>query len=353
MSQDDAFVGFWHQGALGDFVLFTPVLDAWHEVFPRTAFALWTHGSYRDLLVGKPYPVVVESPQDPLWLSLFTDGACQKSSVPDLLLRCRVFFWVGQKSALPAVESLRTRLGCPVHWVQSFPDGSIREPVTRFLVRQFQALGFSLAEKLPKVFGDTAASEAASWLGAQGLSSGRYGVVHLGSGGLKKVWPIRRWRHFFEETQGFYGSPVVMLSGPADGVLDPFLERFSEKWGWPIFRSADLRALTGVMRRAAFFVGCDSGVSHVAAAMGVPSLVIFGPTDPVVWAPRGKHVKVYQDTWDPGEALHWEAVHGSSMRPDVLQALMEVMKLRPFARRLSVSACSGNVYDDGKPDRGA
>ena len=44
--------------------------------------------------------------------------------------------------------------------------------------------------------------------------------------------------------------------------------------------------LTGV------FVGCDSGLSHLAGALGTPVVALFGPTDPAVWAPRGSRVRV-------------------------------------------------------------
>jgi heptosyltransferase III len=40
-----------------------------------------------------------------------------------------------------------------------------------------------------------------------------------------------------------------------------------------------------VLSRAALFVGNDSGPAHMAAAFGIPSVVLFGPSDPVVWAP--------------------------------------------------------------------
>jgi ADP-heptose:LPS heptosyltransferase len=40
------------------------------------------------------------------------------------------------------------------------------------------------------------------------------------------------------------------------------------------------------------FVGHDSGLTHLAAALGRPTVAIFGPTDPEIWGPRGKHVTV-------------------------------------------------------------
>jgi ADP-heptose:LPS heptosyltransferase len=50
--------------------------------------------------------------------------------------------------------------------------------------------------------------------------------------------------------------------------------------------------LAGVLAHARLFVGHDSGVTHLAAALHVPTVALFGPTDPVQWAPRGPHVFV-------------------------------------------------------------
>jgi heptosyltransferase-2 len=57
-------------------------------------------------------------------------------------------------------------------------------------------------------------------------------------------------------------------------------------------RIDDLYHLACWLRQARLYVGNDSGISHLAAAVGIPTVAIFGPTDPAVWAPRGAHVAV-------------------------------------------------------------
>ena len=49
-----------------------------------------------------------------------------------------------------------------------------------------------------------------------------------------------------------------------------------------------LLQLASVMERCQFFIGNDSGISHLAAAIGLPTVAIFGPTDEKVWSPRGE-----------------------------------------------------------------
>ena len=53
-----------------------------------------------------------------------------------------------------------------------------------------------------------------------------------------------------------------------------------------------LPGLAAALARGRLFLGHDSGVSHLAAALGTPCVLLFGPTDPAVWAPPGAHVRV-------------------------------------------------------------
>src|SRR5579862_5202316 len=78
------------------------------------------------------------------------------------------------------------------------------------------------------------------------------------------------------------GAGVVIL-GPAETSIEPiFLEARV-----PVLKDLDLPTVAAVARLASGFVGNDSGVSHLAAAVGAPGVVIFGPTDPARWRPMG------------------------------------------------------------------
>jgi heptosyltransferase-3 len=58
----------------------------------------------------------------------------------------------------------------------------------------------------------------------------------------------------------------------------------------------DLFELARFLAGARAYIGNDSGITHLAAAVGIPTIALFGPTDPAVWSPRGKKVKVIQAT---------------------------------------------------------
>jgi heptosyltransferase-2 len=57
-------------------------------------------------------------------------------------------------------------------------------------------------------------------------------------------------------------------------------------------KNLPLTTLANLLQNCSFFLGHDSGISHLAAAVGTPSLLLFGPTDPAIWAPQNAQVRV-------------------------------------------------------------
>ena len=74
------------------------------------------------------------------------------------------------------------------------------------------------------------------------------------------------------------------MRGPADDDAAALLETVP---GACVARDLPLRVLAALLARAGAYVGNDSGVTHLAAASGAPTIALFGPTDPRVWAPLG------------------------------------------------------------------
>jgi ADP-heptose:LPS heptosyltransferase len=89
------------------------------------------------------------------------------------------------------------------------------------------------------------------------------------------------------------GMIPVVIEGPADqeAVCD-LLRRIDSAIA--VLRHLDLTTLAGALSHAAKFIGHDSGVTHIAASLGVITTALFGPTDPGRWAPLGSHVTIIQ-----------------------------------------------------------
>jgi hypothetical protein len=98
-------------------------------------------------------------------------------------------------------------------------------------------------------------------------------VIHPFSGSLRKNWPLER----FQDLGARLGAKFCC--GPEEAL--PGAAQF-----------ADLGELAQWLAGAQLFIGNDSGIAHLAAAVGTPVVAIFGPTDPAIWAPRGPWVSV-------------------------------------------------------------
>lgn len=109
-------------------------------------------------------------------------------------------------------------------------------------------------------------------------------IIHPGSGSGKKNWPVDRFAEVFTGLKHAGQSPVFLL-GPAEDFLE-------KEIGGPAHRVSDLFELVALLGKTGGFIGNDSGVTHLAAYLGLPVVAIFGPSDPERWRPFGKHVKI-------------------------------------------------------------
>lgn len=112
-------------------------------------------------------------------------------------------------------------------------------------------------------------------------------ALHPGSGTAAKNWPAERFLALAKWLAG--ERPWLLVDGPADSLEAAPLRgdaRAVTASGLPV------RVLGALLAHAGLYVGNDSGVTHLAAAVGAPTLALFGPTDPAVWSPVGRHVAV-------------------------------------------------------------
>ena len=119
-----------------------------------------------------------------------------------------------------------------------------------------------------------------------GLNGKRVIVIHPGSGARSKNWPIDR---FVDLAARFTmdGAVVIVLEGEVEESRRDSWE--DPGWGRGVVHISglDLIGVAALLARCERYVGNDSGISHLAALAGVPTTVIFGPTDPALWAPSG------------------------------------------------------------------
>lgn len=113
-----------------------------------------------------------------------------------------------------------------------------------------------------------------------------YAVLHPFASAPEKAWPAERFAALGRRLREDHGLGVVVIGAHGDDFA-PFA-------GFETLRGAPLSEVMRLIRGASLFAGNDSGPAHIAAAFAVPSLVLFGPSDPRIWGP-----------WQaPAEVLH-------------------------------------------------
>jgi heptosyltransferase III len=140
-------------------------------------------------------------------------------------------------------------------------------------------------ELAPIVLPDSCRDEARRMLYELGAETTRaLLVVHPGSGGKWKVWPAERLARAIEIIVHQTGARILVHQGPADrDVVDQLCSLLPEA---PLrLIEPELRLLASVLGRADAYLGMDSGVSHLAAAVGAPSVILFPAATLKRWTP--------------------------------------------------------------------
>ena len=174
--------------------------------------------------------------------------------------------WYGANR--PEFRDLTQSLGLPFTFLTALPpegppDGA-KVHAADFYLDQVRAIANCESDGIPHI--------------ACRTEPGNFAVIHPFSGSARKNWPLEKFQSVARNLERL--MPVHWCSGPEDPPLAQAIH------------IADLYELACWLARARLYIGNDSGITHLAAAVGTPVLALFGPTDPEVWAPRGPHVRV-------------------------------------------------------------
>jgi ADP-heptose:LPS heptosyltransferase len=111
-----------------------------------------------------------------------------------------------------------------------------------------------------------------------------------------KTWPVERFSQVAMRLLRDHGplqnGRLMVLGGPGDEKLATALRDVARKGFIDLAGGADLLTAHACLKRARLFIGNDSGAMHLAAAAGVPTLGLFGPSDERLYAPWGEHARV-------------------------------------------------------------
>lgn len=268
---------------MGDVILTAPALAALAE---REAAGLVLVGrpAFLNLVAGWSFVERVADHAAAGWAGLYQDPPRPGERETTLIHACRQALVFAPKQTDPAADGL-TALGLPVLMAPSRPPAVDVHLTDHMLGR----LGLAAPTPPPLLTVPARGlAEADRWLEGQGIQTGDFVLLHPGSGGRHKNWPVDRWLETARRLAD-RGARPVFLAGPADRDQ---ARAVLEEGRFPLADRLGLDALAGLLARSQGLIGHDSGVSHLAAALGRPTLALFGPTNPAHWAPRGPAVRV-------------------------------------------------------------
>jgi heptosyltransferase III len=290
-------------GALGDFILTLPVLAALRRRFPTYTLEILGYERPASLAVAGGLADRISALESPALAGFFArDGAWPARAAEyfaefELIVSYvydpeRIF-----QSNVSRCSAARFLAG------PHRPDESARLHAAKALLRPLKILGLREADPRPRLILPGPAEPCADpWL-----------AVHPGSGSARKNWPEPKWDQLLQRLAAETEWHFLLIGGEAEGARCQRLAAALPPRRARLAQNLPLVELAQRMRSCAAFIGHDSGVTHLAAALGLPGLVLWGPSNQTVWRPMSDLMRLLRD--DRGlEALPVSTVFRQAQR---------------------------------------
>jgi len=267
-------------GAIGDFILTFPVLSALRQQFPETHLEVLGYPHIADLAVAGGLVQRARSIEAQPLAAFFARGGNLSSELceyfgsfdiiisylydPDEIFRANV---AGCSKAQFIIGPHR-------------PDETLKLHATKVFLKPLERLAIFEADECPRLSLPPC------------VASSNPLAIHPGSGSERKNWPVTKWAELIETLLAEMDHPILVVGGEADASRVQFLARTIPKERLEIAENLRLVDLAVRLQNCAGFIGHDSGISHLAAAVGLRGLVLWGETIEEIWRPASPKVKV-------------------------------------------------------------
>ena len=285
-----------HQGALGDFILVLPALETLRKTFPHAKSIIIGYPRILELVDQRFYAEGILSIDQRGMASFFVREGSLDSSLSQLFGQFDLIVVFGRDEEGMLIGNLKRVCHGHILHINPFPSWGEKIHLTDHLLREFSQYGFPISGLNPRLhLKELDQDWGKDFWRSKGLTMeerSKVIILHPGSGSKRKVWPLERFLSLAKILQDRLGSRILIILGPAEGSE---IERIFEGMDPHTFiqvKGLSLLQLASVMEGCRLFIGNDSGISHMASALGIPTIAIFGPTDPRVWSPRGEKVWV-------------------------------------------------------------
>lgn len=274
-------------GAIGDFVLTLPALHALRECWPEAHIELLGYPHVANLALACGLADHVDSLDRAgmaRFFSLvpsFSDQQVEYIKSFDLIVSFLHDPGGVVQENLRAAGARQVIYGSPIVEQGHAVD---------HLVKPLETLALYVSGGIPRLeIAGPIRKQGFAWLAARGLEKTAV-AIHPGSGSPRKNWPADRFAELARKLAASGNASPFFTWGEADVKTAAALQKTAGDI--PFLSDCTLVELAAVLANCRAYVGNDSGITHIAAALGLPVVALFGPSDPDRWGPRGPNVKI-------------------------------------------------------------
>jgi heptosyltransferase III len=268
-------------GAIGDFILTLPAISALRTTFPDTHLELLAYPRLAELARASGFIDAFRSIEarplarffarktelDPEWSAYFESFHLILSYLfdPDDIFKTNL-------ARVTKAQLIQAR---------HRPDESEDVHATAVFLKPLERLAIFAADPIPKLTISHNENLSGQWL-----------AIHPGSGSEKKNWPEENWIELLRTILHRRSANILLVGGEAEGDRLDRIQSDLPRGRVQLARNLRLCALAELLAQCRAFAGHDSGTTHLAAALGVPTLCLWGATNENIWRPLGSNVHI-------------------------------------------------------------
>ena len=299
-------------GAIGDFVLTLPALAALRRQFPQAHLEVLGYPHIAQLALAGAVVDAVRPIEAPALAGFFARRGTLAEHLRDYFSDFDIIVsYLFDPDRIFQENVARCSAAQFIVGPNRARDGDLIH-ATKIYLQPLNRLAIFEADEVPRL------PVPAATGGRLPASAGQPLALHPGSGSERKNWPEAHWRELLGRLVAETSWHLLLVGGEAEGDR---LERLAEALPakrFTLARSLPLAELAGLLRHCGALVGHDSGITHLAAALGLPCVVLWGETAEEVWGPRGERLTIVRG----GKGLStistervWEELHSLIAAP--------------------------------------